>query len=202
MDDLCIICPNGNWRAVVSTFLERAQHLGIRDVTAKILVSPLGESRYLSTHGPKLASLSRSQFGHCLLLVDGDRCEQGDSAVDLEASLNAQLKVDWAHQGRAIVADPCLEGWLLEGHRAFGQIPGLRGVDVRRILHDSGIWPMGSEVPDQPRQAMEYVFRQSGLSLSAANYRRIARHFPIRMDAVESGSLRSFIRLLRGWFMP
>ena len=202
MDDLCIICPNGNWRAVVSTFLERAQHLGIRDVTAKIMVSPLGESRYLSTKGPDLAALNRGQFGHCMILLDADRCEFDGSANELEAQLNGQLKEHWDVHGKAIVADPSLEGWLLEGHRAFGQVPSLRGVDVRRILDESGLWPLGSDVPDQPRHAMEYVFHQHGTQLSAANYRQIARYFPIRMDAVESRSFRAFIRLLRAWFMP
>ena len=37
---------------------------------------------------------------------------------------------------------------------------------------------------------MEYVFHQHGTQLQA-NYRQIARYFPIRMDAVES---RSFAR--------
>ena len=53
-----------------------------------------------------------------------------------------------------------LEAWLLEGHRAFSRVPGLKGIDLRRWLSDSGLWPYGAPQPDQPRHAMERLFAE------------------------------------------
>ena len=202
MDDLCIICPNSNWRAVVESFLDRCAHLGVRELTSKVITVPVGESRLLSRQGPQISALNRDSFSHCILLLDGDRCEDDASTAELEERLNTAMKEVWGAHGRAVIAEPSLEAWLLEGHRAFSRVPGLRGIDLRRWLSDSGLWPYGAPQPDQPRHAMERLFAEFGATLSAANYRKIAADYPIRMDHVESHSMRTFLRTLRGWFLP
>ena len=202
MDDLCIICPNSNWRAVIESFLSRCAHLGLRELTSKVITIPVGESRLLSRRGTQIAALNRDRFSHCILLLDADRCEDERPMDELQSSLNAEMKELWGAHGRAVIAEPSLEAWLLEGHRAFARVPGLRGIDLRRWLADSGLWPYDEPKPDQPRHAMECLFTEFGVTLSAANYRKIAMDYPVRMDHVESPSFRAFLRVLRGWFMP
>ena len=91
--------------------------------------------------------------------------------------------------------------WLLEAHRVFARIPGLRGVDVRRWLSESGHWPMNAPQPDQARHAVKELFAHHRVPLSAANYRILAREYPMRFDRVESTSMRRFIYQLRDWFL-
>ena len=202
MDDLCIICPNGYWKAVIEGFLERPRHLGIRETTYRVVVLTDGEQELLLREGTHFANRLRSRFNHCIMLLDGDRVSEDTSAVDLEKRLQGELAETWTHDAAVVVAEPALESWLLEGHRAFARIAQLKGVDVRKWFSDEGIWPKDTDTPDQPRHAVEALFREFGVPFSAANYRLVAQDFPIRFDRIDSASFRRFILLLRKWFLP
>jgi hypothetical protein len=134
-------------------------------------------------------------------MVDSD--QSGSEAVpsDLESTLNARLAEVWPKGASSIVADPSIEGWLLEGHRVFSRVPGLRGIDLRRWFHVAGLWPNDQEQPDQPRHALEALFNAHHVRVSAANYRIIAEEFPFRFDRIEAASFRRFIHQLRDWFL-
>ena len=197
MDDLCVICPNSHWRAVVESFLNRAMHLGIREVTYQVHAVSMESS----ADSVMAATMNQGRFNHCLVLMDADGFCDARPPSELERELNAALEAQWGGDAQAIVADPCLEGWLLEGHRAFSRVPGLRGHDLRRWMVDAGHWPMGSEQPDQPKHVLHELFNAFGVRPSAANYRIIAEDFPIRMDRIDVPSLRKFILTLRSWFL-
>ncbi len=202
MDDLCVICPGSHWKAVIEGLLERTRHLGIREITYEVISVPLGRSRLLARSGGELAALNRQRFNHCLVILDADRCADEREPEVLQSSLNETLATAWDADAQAIVVNPSLEGWLLEAHRVFSRVPGLRGHDLRRWLAESGHWPMESEQPDQPRDAMLALFEAFGARPSAANYRLIAENYPIRLDRIETASFRHFILTLRDWFLP
>jgi len=202
MDDLLILCPNRKWRAVMEVFLARSRHLGIREVTGAVKSIPDGGSRALVRSGVQLAKPNTDKFHHCLIVLDADQAGDEREPKDLAASIEADMKSTWEGRCRVIVADPSLDAWLIQGHRFFSRVPGLRGTDVRQTFHDMGYWPLGQEVPDQPRHAMEALFAEFGVSASAANYRVIAENFPIRLDSIEAPCFRQFILTLREWFLP
>jgi hypothetical protein len=202
MDDLCVICPGSHWKAVIEGLLERTRHLGIREITYEVISVPLGRSKVLAQSGSEIAALNRQRFNHCLVILDADRCADERDPQDIEHGLNESLNEAWDGDARALVVDPSLEGWLLEAHRVFSRVPGLRGHDLRRWLADAGYWPVDGEQPDQPRDAMEALFAAFGARTSAANYRIIADNYPIRMDRIETPSFRQFILTLRDWFLP
>jgi hypothetical protein len=200
MDDLLVLCPNRRWQAVIEVFLDRSLHLGIREVSVAVKAVPMGGSRFLLKSGSDIAAQSRGRYHHCLTMLDADQCGDEREPQAIETALNEAFAPTWNSDAAAIVADPSLEGWLLEGHRVFSRVPGLRGMDLRRWLHDSGLWPNEHEQPDQPRHALESLFKAHDVRVSAANYRIIAQEFPFRFDRIESASFRGFINQLRDWF--
>ena len=202
MDDLLILCPNRKWRAVMEVFLSRSRHLGIRDVTAAVKSVPDGGSRALARHGVQLAHPNTDRYHHCLIVLDADQAGDEREPMELSEALEKELRTTWEERCRVIVADPSLDSWLIQGHRFFSRVPGLRGVDVRQALHEMGHWPLGQDVPDQPRHAMESLFEQFGASISAANYRVMADNFPIRLDTIDAPCFRRFVLTLRDWFLP
>ncbi len=202
MDDLCVICPGGHWKAVLESLIERHVHLGIREVTSEVFAAPLGRDRLLRTHGPALALRRRQRFNHCLVIFDHDRCGDDRPASEIEDGLNRKLAEDWGDNARALVVDPSLEGWLLEAHRVFSRVRGLKGVDVRKWMADADLWAPKAELPDDPRGVVEQLFLNHGARPSAANYRIIADEAPIRMDVCRAEAFRRMILVLRSWFLP
>ncbi|MCA9538380.1 MAG: hypothetical protein KC620_05800 [Myxococcales bacterium] len=203
MDDLCVICPGGHWKAVMEALLERHLHLGIREITSEVIAFPLGRDRLLRARGPDLARLQRDRFHHCLIVLDADRSGEDADAAAIEESLNRRLAEVWSDSGaRALVAEPSVEGWLLEGHRVFSRVRGLRGVDVRQWLAERDLWALKADLPDDPRAVVEALFLAHGARPSAANYRLIADEAPIRLDRCQATSFRRMVHILREWFLP
>ena len=195
MDDLLVLAPNGRWAAFVTEFLSRPRHLGIREISFSAVSLSLGQETFLQSSGGQLSRLRRSRFEHCLVFIDEERSDD----AQLE-QLTKDLDTVWDSDAAVIVADPSVESWMLEGHRAFSRIPQLRGIDVRRWFAETGIWPMGTDMPDQPRHAVEALFSAFRIEPSNAHYRLIARHFPLRLDQLHSTSLRRLVLQLHAWF--
>lgn len=202
MDDLCIICPGGHWKAVLESLIERYVHLGIREINCEVFAAPLGRDRLLRTKGPELALRRRQRFNHCLIIFDHDRCGDTRPPAEIERELDARLAADWGESARALVVAPSLEAWLLEAHRVFSRVRGLKGVDVRKWMSEAGLWDEKAGVPDDARGVVEQLFLGHGARPSAANYRVIADEAPIRMDVCQSETFRRMVLLLRSWFLP
>ncbi len=202
MDDLCVICPGGHWKAVIESLLERHVHLGMREVTSEVFATPLGRDRLLREKGPALAMRCRQRFNHCLIIFDHDRCGDDRPAAEIEAELNTRLAEQWGEQARALVVTPSLESWVLAAHRVFSRVRGLKGVDVRAWLAEADLWDVKADAPDDPRGVIEQLFLNHGARPSAANYRIIADEAPIRMDVCEAETFRRMVLVLRSWFLP
>jgi len=202
MDDLWIICPNGHYRAVVEAMLKRRIHLGIREITFRVTTPAVGGADFVLDHAAQLAKGGRPLYSHCIVLVGADHCSSDESPEDTEARLDAALAETWGKDAKAIVLEPCLESWLIHGHRAFAQVPTLRGADVRRWVAQEGLWPNKDVSPDDPADLLRRVFRAAGTTPTPASYRRIAKEMPLRQDRLVNPSLRRFLRTLRSWFLP
>lgn len=200
MDDLVLICPDRRWKAVLEAFLERSKHLGIRDISSQVYCLGAGGSKTLLAQAAAIAEQQVQNFNHCLILLDADRAGDERDPIEVEASVREVMGSSWEGRASAIVASPSLEAWLLEAHRVFARVPGLRGVDVRQWLSESGLWPMDEAQPDQARHAMERLFDAHDARMSAASYRMIAAAYPFRFDRIENPSIRRFIHTLRDWF--
>ena len=200
MDDLVLICPDRRWKAVLEVFLERSKHLGIRDISSQVHCLGAGGSKTLLTQAAVIAEQQAQNYNHCLILVDADRAGDERDPTAIEGHIRENMMQSWDGRAAAIVASSSLEAWLLEAHRVFARVPGLRGVDVRQWFSESGLWPTDEAQPDQARHAMERLFDAHGVRMSAASYRMIATAYPFRFDRIENPSLRRFILRLRDWF--
>ena len=202
MDDLWVICPNGHYRAVVEALLKRRIHLGIREITFRVTTPAVGGARFLIENAAELAKGGRPLFSYCVVLVGADHCDNGEGPDDTEARLDAALAEVWGKDAKAIVLEPSLEAWLIHGHRAFAQVPTLRGADVRGWTAQEGLWPKKDVPPDDPGDLLRRVFQAAGAAATPASYRRIAKEMPLRQDRLTNPSLRRFLRSLRSWFLP
>lgn len=202
MDDLCIICPGGHWKAVMEALLERHIHLGIREVECSIFSVPLGRNPLIRREAATLAKRCRQGFNHCLVIVDHDTSGDPRPAHMVEADMNKALAAEWGTDARALVVSPSVEAWLLEGHQVFSRVRGLRGLDVRKWMAEQGLWPEKADMPENPRAVVEELFLEHGARPSAANYRLIADEAPIRLDRCQAESFRRMVLVLREWFLP
>lgn len=202
MDDLWVICPDGHYRAVVEALLKRRVHLGIREITSRVTTPAIGGARFLIDQAAELAKGGRPLFSHCVVLVGADHCVNGESPEETQARLDAALAEVWEKDAKAIVLEPSLESWLIHGHRAFAQVPTLRGADVRQWAAKEGLWPKKDVPPDDPAALLRQVFRAAGAAPTPASYRRIVKEMPLRQDRLDNPSLRLFLRTLRTWFLP
>ena len=153
-------------------------------------------------HGEELAKLGRTKFSHCVVLVGADHCVNGEEPAEMELRLNTALSETWAEDAKAIVIEPCLEAWLVHGHRTFAQVPSLRGADVRGWTAAQGLWPKKDVPPDDPGDLLRRLFAAAGTAPTPASYRRIASEMPLRQDRLVNPSLRRLLHTLRGWFLP
>jgi len=201
MDDLWVICPNGHYRAVIEGLLDRRIHLGIREVTWRVTCVSVGGAAYLLENVAELAKLGRAKYSHCLVLVGADHCVNGEDPAATEARLDAAMAECWERDAKTIVIEPNLEAWLIHGHRAFAQVPALRGADVRGWTATQGLWPLKDVAPDDPGDLLRRLFTEAGAAATPASYRRIVKEMALRHDRLDNPSLRRCLRTLRDWFL-
>ena len=112
----------------MSKLVERARHLGIRDLTHSVVSFSLGQEQLVMSQGVSLTTkkmpTTLSDFGRRRSMFD-------EQLGSLEACL-----AYGGTNGRLMVACPSVESWMLEGHQLFRESP-LRGVDVRRWFAES-----------------------------------------------------------------
>ena len=95
----------------------------------------------------------------------------------IEAHITERL-VDsgWAAESVKVIAiDPELENWLwqdkpqvAEALRYTGQPP------LRQLLADKGLWPLDAVKPPRPKEAAQWVLRQTRQPRSSAIYQQLA----------------------------
>lgn len=200
MKDLVILVADKNMQYALRGALARPEALGIHAITFDFRTH-MGRDGGVRTTGAGMLALERRRFAHALLVFDLEGCgaDPGQTAEDLESSLDDQLGVRWGAHAKSIVIDPELDIWL------WGADSTLR--DLLQWPLDGGIhaWLQAQGFafdtrgkPQRPKEALEALVRIHRLPRSSALYEKITSRISLRRC-----SDPAFVRLrtaLKAWF--
>jgi len=169
-------------------------------VGADLIVDEGGNDPGVYTKGHELLRPYQASHRHALVVLDCE-WEGSPGKATIEAHITERLVGSgWPAESIKVIAiDPELENWLwqdkpqvAEALRYMGQPP------LRQLLADKGWWPQGAAKPPRPKEAAEWVLRQTRQPRSSSIYLKLAAHISIKgcTDA-------AFIELhgaLQAWF--
>jgi hypothetical protein len=93
------------------------------------------------------------------------------------------------------------ESWIWQDKPEIGKALGFRAPgSLRRLLKDQGIWPEGQTKPDDPKETLERILRDSRTPRSSSIYRKITSRVSVK--SCTDPSFREMLAALRNWFPP
>ena len=144
----------------------------------------------------------QSSHQHAIVVLD---CEWDGSPgkAAIEAHITEQLVASgWADGAVKVIAiDPELENWLWQDKPQVAQALRYKGQPpLRQLLADKGLWPLDAVKPPRPKEAAQWVLRQTRQPRSSAIYQQLAAQVSTRgcTDAA-FGELHA---TLQAWFAP
>lgn len=200
MKDLVILVADKNMQYALRGALARPEALGIRAINFDFRTH-MGRDGGARTTGAEMLALERRRFAHALLMFDLEGCgaDPGQTAEDLESSLDEQLGVTWGAHAKSIVIDPELDIWL------WGADSTLRDLlqwpldgGIRAWLQAQGFAFDTRGKPKRAKEALEALVRIHRLPRSSALYEKITSRISLRRC-----SDPAFVRLrtaLKAWF--
>ena len=140
---------------------------------------------------------------HAVVIVDA--AWEGSPGRDaILQRLNQHLfNAGWLDDcGCAVVIDPELENWVWQdsGHVCSVLGSDVRFAALRAELEAKGFWQPNKAKPDRPKEAVEWVLRQSRKGRSSAIYQELAARVTAR--ACTDQAFVTLRNALRRWFPP
>ena len=146
------------------------------DVGADLLVDEGGNDPGVYTKGHELLRPYQSSHHRALVVLD---CEwEGSPGKDaIVDHITANLVASgWAEDAVKVIAiEPELENWLWQDKPQVAQALRYKGQPpLRQLLADNGWWPLGAAKPPRPKEAAQWVLRQTRQPRSSAIYQQLA----------------------------
>jgi hypothetical protein len=198
--DLIVLVADKNMEYTIRAGLERPRSLGIRPVTFEVLQHVQRDAGVRST-GPELIRLMRRTFSHSLIVLDYDGSGAQESAEELEARLDRELRSVWASDAKAIAIVPELEAWIWGSDNALKPVLAWpHEVSIRTWVSVAGFTVSEEGKPDPPKEAFEAVLRECQVPRSSAVYASVAGR--ISISRCTDPALVRLRDQLRAWFPP
>lgn len=152
------------------------------DVGADLLVDEGGNDPGVYTKGHELLRPYQNSHQRALVVLD---CEWDGSPGKeaIVAHITANLVASgWAEYAVKVIAiDPELENWLWQDKPQVADVLRYKGdKSLRQHLTDSGWWPADAPKPPRPKEATEWVLKQTRQPRSSAIYQKLAEHISTR----------------------
>jgi phenylpyruvate tautomerase PptA (4-oxalocrotonate tautomerase family) len=152
------------------------------DVGADLLVDEGGNDPGVYTKGHELLRPFQGSHHHALVVLD---CEWDGSPGKeaIVARITANLVASgWAEDAVKVIAiEPELENWLWQDKPHVANVLRYKGdKSLRQHLADSGLWPADAAKPPRPKEAAEWVLKQTRQPRSSAIYFKLAEHISIK----------------------
>lgn len=200
MLDLVVLTADKNMQFALNGALKRPEALGIRPITFEFLVHP-GRDGGARSSGADVLRGERRQFAHALLILDFEGCgaKAGQTALNVEAQLDAELDLVWQDKAKAIVIDPELESWVWGSDNALQAALGWPLPQTIRAWlaeHGYAVGPNGK--PDQPKAAFEALVPVHKVPRSSAVYESITSK--ISLETCQDEVFQRLKQTLRWWF--
>ena len=124
---------------------------------------------------------------------------KGQTALEVEAQLDAELALVWQDKSKAIVIDPELETWIWGSDNALQAALGWPLLQsIRAWLTQQGYAVGSNGKPDQPKGAFEALVPVHKLPRSSALYESITSK--ISLESCQNEVFQRLKHTLRRWF--
>lgn len=200
MRDLVVLAADKSMEFALRGALPRSPALGIRPITFDFRVHA-GRDGGARSSGADVLRSQRRQFDHALLILDFDGCgaKAGQTALDVEAQLDAELSLVWQDKAKAIVIDPELETWVWGSDNALQTALGWPlPQSIRAWLTEHGYSVGDNGEPDQPKAAFEALVPIHKMPRSSAIYESITSK--ISLATCQDEVFQRLKQTLRQWF--
>lgn len=180
-----ILAADSTMAAVFKGFFGRSQwHLSLgcapfefsNEIGGDLIVDEGGNDPGVYTKGHELLRPYQRTHDRALVVLDSE-WEGSPGKANIEQHINARL-VDsgWsAQQVKVIAIDPELENWLWQDKPQVAEALRYRNQPrLRALLEQTGLWPAGAAKPPRPKEAVEWVLRQTRQPRSSAIYQQLA----------------------------
>lgn len=199
--DLVWLVADEDMKATAEELLKRHLALGIRAITAQVLVHPQRDPGCFRDASSLLKGY-RHRARHALVMLDRawDGAPQQCAAtleLQLERALAQEFGDRWA---RAVVIDPELESWVFAGSPNVDQVLGWAGRNppLLEALRQKGLLAANQTKPADPKRALEYALREARKPRSSSIYRQLARR--VTLKGCQDRAFQRLKTLLREWF--
>lgn len=208
MRDCIFLVADKNMEGMLKGFLTReAFHLSLGcrafdfDSRQDLLVAHGQNDPGLYTRASEFLQPYAKSHSHAVVMVDADwDGSPGREAISqrLEDHLTS---AGWANgRGCGVVIDPELENWIWQDNPRICSALGFIGTfaDLRTKLENNGFWRPMAPKPHRPKEAVEWVFRQTQKRRSSAIYQQLAMQ--VSLKGCTDGAFQSLRNALVRWF--
>jgi hypothetical protein len=157
----------------------------------------------LYTRANELLQPFANIYRYAVIIVDAE----WDGSPGMEAiskRLNEHLtNAGWSgDRGCAVVITPELENWVWQDSPHVCSALDFDGpfAALRSSLETNGFWQQNEVKPNRPKEAVEWVLRQSKKGRSSAIYQRLAMHVTSR--GCSDAAFHTLRNALLRWFPP
>ncbi|MDN3234328.1 hypothetical protein [Pseudomonas sp. WAC2] len=152
------------------------------DVGADLLVDEGGNDPGVYTKGHELLRPYQSSHHRALVVLDCKWEGAPDKAAIVEHITARLVASGWAEDAVKVIAiEPELENWLWQDKPQVADALRYKGdKPLRQYLADNGWWPADVAKPPRPKEAAEWVLRQTRRPRSSAIYQELAEYISIK----------------------
>lgn len=152
------------------------------DVGADLLVDEGGNDPGVYTKGHELLRPYQNSHHRALVVLDCE-WEGSPGKVAIVERITACLVASgWAEDAVKVIAiEPELENWLWQDKPQVADVLRYKGdKSLRQHLADNDLWPADAAKPPRPKEAAEWVLKQTKQPRSSSIYQKLAEHISIK----------------------
>ncbi len=170
------------------------------EVGGDLIVDEGGNDPGVYTKGHELLRPYQRSHQRALVVLD---CEWGGSPgkADIVEHITARLIMSgWSVDAVKVIAiHPELENWLWQDKPQVAAALRYKGhKPLRQYLADHGWWPIGAAKPPRPKEAAEWVLKQTRQPRSSAIYQKLAEQISIK--GCTDDAFAEMHAVLQAWF--
>lgn len=170
------------------------------DVGGDLLVDEGGNDPGVYTRAHELLRPYLSTHARALVALDCDWEGSPGKQTIVDNITRRLVSNGWENEMVKVIAiEPELENWLWQDNPLVADALRYRGAtNLRTLLAQQGLWPEADAKPPRPKEATEWVLRQTRRPRSSAIYEELAGRISIRGCTDEA--FQELHTTLQGWF--
>jgi phenylpyruvate tautomerase PptA (4-oxalocrotonate tautomerase family) len=170
------------------------------EVGGDLIVDEGGNDPGVYTKGHELLRPYQHSHQRALVVLDCEWEGSPRKAAIVEHITARLVESGWAADAVKVIAiEPELENWLWQDKPQVAEVLRYKGEkSLRQHLADNNWWPVGEAKPPRPKEAAEWMLKQTRQPRSSAIYQKLAERISIK--GCTDNAFAEMHAALRGWF--